>query len=157
MVTLKEALPAITRAGGAKYPMVLPGHSAFHTPLMADMQGALEAAAPASFSPPLVPLFDGSGRQWPSGDSCDVEALREYTIREQVLSTFDFDRSLEVAINTLDPDVLVLLGPGASLGGAIGQTIVRMRWRGINSKASFTGIQASDHPVLLVTGQDYVA
>ena len=32
---------------------------------------------------------------------------------------------LEVAIEAWDPDALVLLGPGAALGGAIGQVLVR--------------------------------
>ena len=45
--------------------------------------------------------------------------------------------------------VLVLLGPGAGLGGAIGQVLSRMRWRGIDSKAAFAQAQRSDRPALI--------
>ena len=40
MEALKANLPAVAR-GRIKYPLVLPGHSAFHTPLMADMAATL--------------------------------------------------------------------------------------------------------------------
>jgi len=55
----------------------------------------------------------------------------------------------QVAIEAFDPDVLVLLGPGSSLGGAIGQVLARMRWRGIDSKAAFAAQQQSSRPPLL--------
>ena len=54
-----------------------------------------------------------------------------------------------MAIDAWDPDVLVLLGPGASLGGAIGEVLARMRWRGIDSKAAFKRVQQSEKPALL--------
>ena len=78
---------------------------------------------------------------------------RENTVREQLLTPYYIGRSLEAAIEALDPEVLVLLGPGSSLGGAIGQTLSRMRWRGVTSKASFAALQASDSPALVVAGQ----
>ena len=43
----------------------------------------------------------------------------------------------------------MLLGPGAGLGGAIGQVLSRMRWRGIDSKAAFAQAQRSDRPALI--------
>ena len=89
---------------------------------------------------------------WPIGDACDLSALREYTIREQVITPYRFGRSLEVAIEATDPDVLLLLGPGASLGGAVGQTLSRMRWRGVVGKESFQALQASKTPALIVAG-----
>ena len=151
MAALQASLPSLSR-GRIKYPLVLPGHSAFHTPLMGSMQAALEPVAPA-FAPPALPIFDGSGRLWPASAACDVDALRDYTVREQLLTPYYFGRSLEAAIEALDPEVLVLLGPGSSLGGAIGQTLSRMRWRGVTSKASFAALQASDSPALVVAGQ----
>ena len=132
MTALLEALPTVTR-GRIKYPLVLPRHSAFHTPLMARMQLDLEAAQTIPpFAPPTIPLVDGAGRLWPAGDTATLGALRQYTIREQVLTPYLFGRSVEAAIEALDPEVLVLLGPGSSLGGAIGQTLARMRWRGVD-------------------------
>ena len=120
--------------------------------------------------------MDGSGRLWPAGgEACDVAALREYTIHEQVVAPYRFAHSLETAIGALDPEVpprtfagaardpslarpslpprpskvLVLLGPGAGLGGAIGQVLSCMRWRGIDSKAAFAQAQRSDRPALI--------
>ena len=151
MAALLEALPTVTR-GRIKYPLVLPRHSAFHTPLMARMQLDLEAAQTIPpFAPPTIPLVDGAGRLWPAGDTATLGALRQYTIREQVLTPYLFGRSVEAAIEALDPEVLVLLGPGSSLGGAIGQTLARMRWRGVTDKATFAAVQASGRPALLVS------
>lgn len=145
---LRAALPPVQR-GRIKFPLVLPGHSAFHSPLMADMAEVLTSAVPAFAEAPSLPLVDGTGRVWPAGSACDLSSLREYTIGEQVLTPYLFGRSLEAAIEAVDPDVLVLLGPGSSLGGAVGQTLSRMKWRGIDGKASFAAVQASQRPALI--------
>ena len=115
---LREALPPLTR-GRNRFPLVLPGHSAFHTPLMAPMAACLVETP--TFAQPQLPLVDGAGHVWEQ--SCDTAALRKYTIHDQVLTPYRFDTSLQVAINQWDPDVLVLLGPGASLVGPIGQVL----------------------------------
>ena len=73
---------------------MLPRHSAFHTPLMAPM--AAELRRTPAFAPPTLPLVDGTGRLWPTGDACDTAALREYTIHEQIVSPYRFATSLEV-------------------------------------------------------------
>eukprot|EP00964_Phaeocystis_antarctica_P100328 scaffold65995_cov56-Phaeocystis_antarctica.AAC.2 len=101
------------------------------------------------FASPALPLVDGTGRLWPAGAACDTAALREYTIHEQIVSPYRFATSLEVAIEAWDPEVLVLLGPGASLGGAIGQVLARMGWRGIDCKAAFARAQQSARPALI--------
>jgi len=145
---LRAALPPMQR-GRIKFPLVLPGHSAFHSPLMADMAETLAGAVPSFVKAPSLPLIDGNGRVWHAGGACDLASLREYTIREQVLTPYLFGRGLEAAIEATDPDVLVLLGPGSSLGGAIGQTLSRMKWRGIDGKASFAALQASGRPALV--------
>ena len=63
LVALKRALPTLTR-GRTRFPLELPGHSAFHTPLMAPMAAAAREAA-AEFAPPsAMPLVDGNGRLW---------------------------------------------------------------------------------------------
>ena len=80
MTALLEALPTVTR-GRIKYPLVLPRHSAFHTPLMAR-GGPVRSALCAASLPPAIPLVDGTGRLWPAGDTATLGALRQYTIRE---------------------------------------------------------------------------
>jgi len=146
LAALKEWLPPLAR-GRTRYPLVLPRHSAFHTPLMAPM--AAELRRTPAFAPPTLPLVDGTGRLWPTGDACDTAALREYTIHEQIVSPYRFATSLEVAIEAWDPELLVLLGPGAALGGAIGQVLARMGWRGIDCKAAFARAQRSARPALI--------
>ena len=47
----------------------------------------------------------------------------------------------------------LLLGPGESIGGAIGTAIVREGYRGIRNKADFERVQATDEPVLLSLGR----
>ena len=110
---------------------------------------AAELRRTPAFAPPTLPLVDGTGRLWPTGDACDTAALREYTIHEQIVSPYRFATSLEVAIEAWDPELLVLLGPGAALGGAIGQVLARMGWRGIDCKAAFTRAQRSARPALI--------
>ena len=39
---------------------------------------------------------------------------------------------------------MVLLGPGNTLGGAIGQILIQNKWNGINSKKSFSEKQLND-------------
>ena len=78
----RTALPTVSR-GRSKFPLVLPGHSAFHTPLMAPMAATLRGTPP--FHPPQIPMIDGAGRVWEAG--CDLDALRRYTIDEQVCDT----------------------------------------------------------------------
>ena len=72
--------------------------------------------------------------------------MRDYTFHHQVAETYDFTRALQVSINEFAPDNIVLLGPGNSLGGATGQTLAAMGWRGINDKDSFTREQEQDAP-----------
>ena len=57
---------------------------------------AAELRRTPAFAPPTLPLVDGTGRLWPTGDACDTAALREYTIHEQIVSPYRFATSLEV-------------------------------------------------------------
>lgn len=161
MAALRASIPPITR-GPTKFPLVLPAHSAFHTPLMEPMAQAIAELDPPPFAfPPRIPIVDGTGKIWSTADdknnastadAIGAAALREYTIGEQIRAPYHFGRSLEIALREWDPDAIVLLGPGASLGGAIGQIIARHGWRGIHSKADFAAAQASASPVLLTPG-----
>jgi hypothetical protein len=49
------------------------------------------------------------------------------------------------------PDKLVLLGPGNTLGGAIGQIMINNNWLDINSKKAFSSRQKKD-PYLISMG-----
>ena len=163
MSALKAALPPLAR-GSTRFPLVLPGHSAFHTPLMEPMAQAAASKAPPFRAPPVMPLVDGTGEIWRGeeggggghiGDAAAATMaarLREYTVGEQICGPYHFGRSLEKALDEYDPDAIVLLGPGASLGGAIGQIVARHGWRGIHSKEDFAAVQASSSPVLLTPG-----
>jgi hypothetical protein len=51
------------------------------------------------------------------------------------------------------PDKLVLLGPGNTLGGAIGQLIIQNNWMDINSKKSFIDYQ-KENPFLISMGME---
>jgi hypothetical protein len=51
------------------------------------------------------------------------------------------------------PDRVILLGPGDTLGGAIAQALIAIRWQGLGSKQDFQAVQASDAPLLLSMGR----
>ena len=139
--------------GSRDYPFRLAQHAAFHTSLMAEpSRVGLELAPQLGWTKPAVSLVDGRGVVW-RPHTTDLEALRRYTFVDQVLETYDFTTSLRVALREFAPDVLVLLGPGQTLGGAIGQTLVNEGWRGIRSKADFIERQRSGDPVLLSMGR----
>jgi hypothetical protein len=77
------------------------------------------------------------------------EALWDYTLGAQIVEPFDLERAIATALGELGPDVIVLPGPGDSLGSAIAQVLIAQRWRGLGNRAEFTAIQASDRPIVL--------
>ena len=140
-------LPPIT-SGNYTYPLRLPLHSAFHTPLLA---GASDRArvdlADLEWSAPRLPLIDGTGRVWRPRLS-DGRAIRDYTLGSQVSEAYDFTRMLTTALGEYAPEVIILPGPGSSLGGAIAQTLIAANWQGLASKDDFVARQASA-PILI--------
>ena len=50
-------------------------------------------------------------------------------------------------------DVIVALGPGDTLGGPIGQTLVAEGWAGIRDREAFRERQISAQPILLSLGR----
>ncbi len=134
-----------------RYPMRLHNHAAFHTPLLGEIaaQGRRQLSADL-FQPPQRPLIDGRGAQW-SPYSTDPEALRHYTLDHQVCQPYDFSRAVQVAVQEQAPDRIILLGPGATLGGAIAQSLIEIGWRGWHSKHDFVDAQHSK-PYLLAMG-----
>lgn len=133
------------------YPMRLYNHAAFHTPLLDQIASRAETLLPESlFTSPEIPLIDGEGRIW-QPYSTDTRLLRRYTLGTQVVDTYDFSAAIEVALKEYAPDKVIVLGPGATLGGAIGQCMISAHFKGINSKQDFIDRQKQD-PVLLAMG-----
>jgi len=137
---LGKALPPLP----GRPPLRLAGHGPFHSPLMHESSRRALAGLPTDwFSQPRIPLIDGQGRIWRPHAS-RPGALYDYTFTTQILEPYDFTRSLTVAIKEFAPDRIVLLGPGETLGGAIGQALVAETWLGIADKADFMARQESD-------------
>ncbi len=143
---LLEKLPKID-----PYPFQLVNHGAFHTPLLKEISEIAEHSLyKIKFENPKIPMIDGRGHIWPTYAS-NSKQLYEYTLGHQVTETYDFSKSIEVAIKEFAPDLLILLGPGNSLGGSIGQILIEHQWLGINDKATFQNRQA-ENPFLISMG-----
>lgn len=133
-------------------PLRLAGHGPFHTPLMFGSSDKAKAELPpALFGAPAIPMIDGRGHIWRRFAS-DPAAVWDYTFGHQILAPYDFARSVQVAVKEYAPDVLILPGPGDTLGGAIAQALIGIEWQGITSKADFAARQAAD-PILLAMGR----
>ena len=133
------------------YPFQLVNHGAFHTPLLKEIsQTAEHSLYQLKFKKPLFPMIDGRGHIWQC-ESSDPKLIYDYTLKHQVLEPYDFSSSIQVALKEFAPDHLVLLGPGNSLGGAIGQIMIDCQWRGVRNKDEFSRLQKST-PFLLSMG-----
>ena len=149
---LKAALAAAP-AGPGREPLRLVNHGPFHSPLMqASSDRAMQLPADW-FGGPTLPMIDGRGQIWRPHAS-NAEALRRYTFGTQILEPYDFTRAVQVGVKEYAPDRLILLGPGDTLGGAIAQALIAIRWRGMESKQDFQAMQASDSPLLLSMGRE---
>ena len=148
---LLEHLAAEAR-GEQTFPLQLPRHSAFHTPVMAATAARAQAELAAlPFGAPRVPLFDGHGHAW-RPRWADPDELFSYTLGAQVVETYDFDLALRTALRHTGAEVVVLLGPGNSLGGAAARVMIGEHWRGMASRADFDALQGGEHPALLSFG-----
>jgi [acyl-carrier-protein] S-malonyltransferase len=148
---IAAALPPITR-GERTFPVRLPLHSAFHTPWMAPTRDrAVVALADLPFQAPAVPLIDGRGQVW-RPRWADPVALRDYTLDAQVVAPYDFTTSVRTALRHTGAEVVIVLGPGNSLGAPLASVLVTEGWRGLRSREAFDAAQASDDPVLLSFG-----
>jgi [acyl-carrier-protein] S-malonyltransferase len=134
------------------YPFQLINHAAFHTPLMKETsRKALSMLEKQLFHQPKLPLIDGQGRLWTPW-STDLEELHEYTFTTQVTEKYDFSKAVTVALKEFCPDKLVLLGPGNTLGGALGQILIENDWHSLKSKTDFVECQKAN-PFLLSLGR----
>jgi [acyl-carrier-protein] S-malonyltransferase len=144
---LERDLPNLPRP-----PMRLAGHGPFHTALMQASSDAARANFPADwFGKPNVPMIDGRGRVWRRFESTGQD-LWDYTFGHQILEPFDFSAAMTVGIREFAPDRIVLLGPGETLGGAIGQVLVALNWLDISSRNVFAARQGED-PFLIGLGR----
>ena len=142
-----DQLPSI-ELGAHTFPLRLPLHSAFHTPLMSDTAvRAQEELSRLAWQAPSTTMIDGNGQVWRPVYS-DPIALRDYTLGAQVVAPFNLKRCIHTALRTVAPDVIILPGPGSNLGSAIAQTLIAERWNGIDSRDAFIERQNSD-PILL--------
>ena len=133
------------------YPLQLPFHAAFHTPLLEPIANKAKKIIHKSiFSKPLIPLIDGFGNLW-SPFSTDISELYQYTLNDQITCPYNFSKAISVAVKEFCPDKLVLLGPGNTLGGPVGQILVQNQWKSIDSKSSFIKTQ-KNKPYLISMG-----
>lgn len=145
---IMKALPVVDE----RYPFKLINHAAFHTPVLREVsEKAFSVLGQDLFQRPALPLIDGRGKIW-QPYATDTRELWEYTLGHQVTRAYDFTRAVSVALKEFAPDRLVLLGPGASLGGSIGQILIENDWKGISSKADFSARQEKD-PFLIAMGR----
>ena len=148
LAAAKEHLPTFEQ-GGLEFPLRLPLHSAFHTPLMAATAArAARELADLGWRAPSIPLIDGAGRTW-RPRWADPAALRDYTLGPQVTQVFDFSAMLRTALGEYGADVVILPGPGSNLGGAVAQVMIASGWQGLRGKDDFVDRQRSARPLLL--------
>jgi [acyl-carrier-protein] S-malonyltransferase len=141
-------LPTI-EMGTRRFPFRAAMQEAWHTPLRADAAvKAAERLADLAWSAPNVTLVDGRGARFTPW-STDPTELAQHTVEEQPTITYDFTRSLRVALREYAPDVILLPGPGASLGEVCAQLIVAEGYRGIRTRADLEQVQAGSSPILL--------
>ncbi len=136
-----------------RFPMRLPNHAAFHTSLQAPIaaEGRVRLKA-GLFGQPRHPMIDGRGKIWWPG-ATDTEALWDYTLGHQVTETYDFTHAIQTAAREFAPDLFIVTGPGATLGGAVAQSLTMAGWNGMTDKTSFTARQ-EDSPILVAMGRE---
>lgn len=136
-----------------RFPMRLVNHAAFHTRLQAPVAQEGRRHLPASlFTQPDLPMIDGRGKIWWPG-ATDTGALWDYTLGHQVTEPYDFTRAVQTAAREFAPDLFIVTGPGATLGGAVAQSLVLANWRGMSDKESFQALHAQD-PFLIALGRE---
>ncbi len=136
-----------------RFPMRLPNHAAFHTSLQAPIAAEGRARLkPDLFGQPCHPMIDGRGKIWWPG-ATDTEALWNYTLDHQVTETYDFTHAIQTAAREFAPDLFIVTGPGATLGGAVAQSLTMAGWSGMTDKASFIARQ-EDSPILVAMGRE---
>ncbi len=144
--TLHTSLPP-----EGNYPMRLPNHAAFHSPLMQTTSETARSLIPnGMFNSPRIPLVDGRAQSW-FPLSSDATSLYEYTLGHQIVKTYQFSRAIQASVQEFAPDCLIIPGPGNTLGGATAQALIDIQWQGLTSKQDFIKRQQND-PFILSMG-----
>ncbi|MCB0364584.1 MAG: ACP S-malonyltransferase [Bdellovibrionaceae bacterium] len=144
---LMKSLPQVEH-----FPFQLVNHAAFHTPLLRETsEKAMQQISSSLFAKPKIPMIDGRGHIW-KPFSTEIQDLYHYTLGHQVVAPYDFSAAVTVALKEFNPDQLILLGPGNTLGGSIGQILVQNQWKGITDKESFSTRQ-QQNPFLVSLGR----
>ena len=124
-----------------RFPMRLGNHAAFHTPLQQPISRKGRAALGQElFTQPDIPMIDGRGHVW-LPKAANIDALWDYTFGHQVVEPYDFTRAVVTGVHEFAPDMLILLGPGTTLGGATAQALIACGWLGLSSKTDFKRLQ----------------
>lgn len=134
-----------------RFPMRLSNHAAFHTALQAPVAAEGRRLLPSSLlRQPMLPLIDGRGAIWWPG-ACDIDDLWDYTLGAQVTQAYNFTRAIAVAAREFAPDLFIVAGPGATLGGAVAQALILAGWKSMTCKDDFQNHQARE-PLLVSMG-----
>lgn len=145
---LLAILPEV-RVGEQVYPLRSSLGSPSHTPLAGELAtAARELLGDLAWREPATTLIDGRGARWTPW-STDPGALADYTLGEQMTAPYRFGTSIRVALREYAPDLLLLPGPGNSLGAICGQVIVAEGYHGIRSRAAFEAAQSGRRPLVV--------
>lgn len=145
---LLAMLPEV-RVGEQVYPMRSTLGSPSHTPLASQLASAAgEVLNDLAWREPATTLIDGRGARWTPW-STDPHALADYSLGEQMTAPYRFGTSIRVALREYAPDLLLLPGPGNTLGAVCGQIIVAEGYRGIRSRSAFEAAQSGRRPVVV--------
>jgi [acyl-carrier-protein] S-malonyltransferase len=145
---VSASLPPVTM-GGRSYPLRLASADAWHTPLRAhSAAGAAGRLGDLGWERPKVTIVDGRGVRF-TPLATDPARLAEQSLVGHAEAPYDFARAFRVALREYAPDVVLLPGPGATLGTACAQLIVAEGYRGIRSRTELEAVQAGPSPLLL--------
>jgi malonyl CoA-acyl carrier protein transacylase len=145
---LLDTLPPV-QIGERHFPLRLAFHGPYHTPLVAGVSTEAQARySTLGWRPPLITLIDGRGARFTPWATNPVE-LAWYTLGEQIITPYRFATGARVALREYAPEVLVLTGPGNTLGGVVGQLIVAEGYHGLRTRADFESAQAGESPLVL--------
>jgi len=140
-----------TLPGDGRFPFHIRGHSAFHSGHLDHcVPLARTALAADMFTSPSIPMIDGVGNIW-APYSTNASALYDYTLGRQINETYNFSKAVEVAVKEFAPDVFIVLGPGATMGAPVAQSLIAQNWQGVSSKTAFKTRQ-SENPIILSMG-----
>jgi [acyl-carrier-protein] S-malonyltransferase len=148
-----EAAERALRDDPDRTPLRLPNHAAFHTDMMENVaQMGRAALIDTPLTDPHTALVDGRGAVW-HPRSTDLTALCDYTLGHQITQTYDFTAAIQSAARNFAPERFIVTGPGTTLGSAVAQALIAIRWQGIDGKAAFLARQTSS-PLILSMGRE---